>query len=116
MHRPCRGYFQIVPRRDRATLAPILQRILSPGSEVHSDDWGAYFDLTRHVPNVRVHQTVAHACNFVDPATGVHTQEIEFAWNRLKYYVKRDRGVRAEHLQSLKSTCGGTGEGSMQSL
>ena len=37
---PARGYFEVVERKDRATLMPILQRVLLPGTEVHSDDWG----------------------------------------------------------------------------
>ena len=98
---PCRGYFQIVRHRDRATLMPILQRVLLPGSEIHSDDWGAYANLSRFVPNATVHRVVVHRRNFVDPVTGVHTQEVESAWNRLKYYIKREKGIRTEHLQGF---------------
>ena len=92
-HSPCRGYFQVVHSRDRATLTQILQRVLLPGSEVHSDDWGAYRNLVHHVPNVAVHRTVVHRANFVDPVTGIHTQEIESAWSRLKYSIKREKGI-----------------------
>ncbi|XP_068680512.1 uncharacterized protein [Montipora foliosa] len=100
-HSPCRGYFQVVQSRDRATLTQILQRVLLPGSEVHSDDWGAYRNLAHHVPNVAVHRTVVHRDNFVDPLTGIHTQEVESAWSRLKYYIKREKGIRALELQDF---------------
>ncbi|XP_074610696.1 uncharacterized protein LOC141865362 [Acropora palmata] len=100
-HSPCRGYFQVIPRRDRATLTQILRRVLLPGSEVHSDDWGAYRNLARHVPNVTVHRTVVHRDNFVDPITGIHTQEVESAWSRLKYHIKREKGIRALDLQDF---------------
>ncbi|XP_068712054.1 uncharacterized protein [Montipora foliosa] len=100
-HTPCRGYYQVVPQRDRATLCRILQRVLLPGSEVHSDDWAAYRDLERHVPNVPVHRAVVHRNNFVDPLTGVHTQEAESAWARLKYHTKREKGIRSEQLQDF---------------
>ena len=100
-YRPCRGYFQVVQQRDRATLAPILQRVLLPGSEVHSDDWAAYRGLENHVANVRVHRTVIHRDNFVDPVTGIHTQEIESAWARLKYFIKREKGIRREDIQGF---------------
>ena len=100
-HSPCRGYFQVVHSRDRATLTQILQRVLLPGSEVHSDDWGAYRNLAHHVPNVTVHRTVVHRANFVDPLTGIHTQEIESAWSRLKYYIKREKGIRALDVQDF---------------
>ena len=98
---PCRGYFQVVPRRDRATLVPILQRVLLPGSEVHSDDWGAYRNLARYVPNVTMHRTVVHKDNFVDPFSGVHTQQVESAWSQLKYHVKREKGIRRADIQDF---------------
>ena len=69
---PARGYFQVVQRRNAATLLPIIQRCLLPGTEVHSDDWGAYARLAR-LPNVSAHRVVVHAHHFVDPRTGVHT-------------------------------------------
>ena len=77
-YRPSRGYFQVVQRRDAATLLPIINRCVRPGTEVHSDDWAAYRRLLR-LPNVSAHQVVVHAHNFVDPRTGVHTQEVESA-------------------------------------
>ena len=98
---PARGYFEVVDRRDRDTLMPILQRVLLPGTEVHSDDWGAYFNMPAHAPNVQTHRVVVHAANFVDPVTGVHTQEVESAWARLKYKVKMRKGVRHYDLQSF---------------
>ena len=38
VHSPCRGYFQIVQKRDRRELSNVLRRVLLPGSEVHTDD------------------------------------------------------------------------------
>ena len=72
-----------------------------PGSQVHTEDWAAYRNLHLHVPNVTVHRTVVHQNNFVDPLTGIHTQESEAAWARLKYHVKREKGIRLEDLQDF---------------
>ena len=66
------GLFTIVDRRDAATLFPIIEQCLLPGSEVHTDDWGAYRNPAR-LPNFRRHKVVVHARNFADPHTGVHT-------------------------------------------
>ena len=96
---PAKGYFQVVDRRNAATLLPIIQRCLLPGTEVHTDDWAAY-RRTAALPNVSVHQVVVHAHHFVDPRTGVHTQEVESAWAQLKLGQKRRKGLRREDLQS----------------
>lgn len=99
--RPAKGYYQVVERKDRATLLPILAKCLQPGSEVFTDDWGAYHNLDRHLPNhVSLHRVVIHADNFVDPTSGVHTQEAESAWNNLKLGIKTRRGVEAKDLQA----------------
>ena len=59
--------------------------------------------MPAHAPNVQTHRIVVHAANFVDPVTGVHTQEVESAWARLKYKVKTRKGVRHSDLQSFLS-------------
>ena len=89
----------MVERRDAATLLPIVQRCLLPGTEVHTDDWAAYNRLIG-LPNVSGLQVVVHAHNFVDPCTGVHTQEVESAWSKLKLGRNRRKGLRREDLQS----------------
>ena len=96
---PARGYFQVVDRRNAATLLPIIQRCVLPGTEVHSDDWAAYRRL-QLLPNVNRHRVVVHAHNFVDPRTGVHAQEVESAWSQLKLEQKRRKGLRREDPQS----------------
>ena len=44
------------------------------------DDWAAYRRVAT-LPNVSAHEVVVHRHNFVDPRTGVHTQEVESAWS-----------------------------------
>lgn len=98
--RPARGYFQVVERRDAATLHPIIERCVRPGTEVHSDDWAAYRNLDQQINNVGAHQVVVHRRHFVDPTTGVHTQEIESCWNNLKLGQKARRGITRDDMQS----------------
>ena len=54
------------------------------------------------LPNVSSHSTVNHSVNhsvhFVDPITGVHTQNIESYWNRVKYKIKKMKGVLGDKI------------------
>ncbi len=38
--------------------------------------------------------------NFVNPATGVHTQNVESYWNRVKTKIKRMKGCHEQMLSS----------------
>ena len=50
------------------------------------------------LPNVSSHSTVNHSLHFVDPQTGVHTQNIESYWNRVKYKIKTMKGVLGDKI------------------
>ncbi len=39
---PALGYMEIVPNRTAATLLPLIQSRVAPGTIVHSDQWAAY--------------------------------------------------------------------------
>ena len=90
-HSPALGYMQIVARRDAATLLPIIQQHVGPGTIIHSDQWRAYSRVAS-LPNVASHATVNHSVEFVDSTTGVHTENVESYWNRVKIKLKRMRG------------------------
>ena len=74
-----------VPRRDSATLIPIVQQYVRPGTTIYTDLWRAYDSLGRCG---FVHGTVNHSQNFVDPVTGVHTNSIEGTWTHAKKKLK----------------------------
>ena len=48
-----------------------------------------------------MHRIVVRQNNFVDPVTGVHTQEAKSAWARAKYHVKREKEKKALYLKNL---------------
>ena len=72
---------------------------IRPGTVIHSDQWAAYNQVQQLQP-VNVHQTVNHSLHFVDPATGVHTQNIESYWNQVKRRFKHMKGVHKTMLNS----------------
>jgi len=94
---PAKGYITMVQNRRRDTLFPIISRVCRPGSIIHSDEWAAYATIQRDLGFS--HLTVNHSVNFVNPATGCHTQHIESYWNRVKSWIKTMKGVRNDGLQ-----------------
>ena len=90
---------EIVQNRQAATLLPIIQNHVAPGTIVHSDEWRAYRAVAA-LPNVASHGTVNHSVTFVDPTTGVHTQNIESYWNRAKLKLKRMKGCHSHQIPS----------------
>ena len=87
-----------VDRRDAATLLPIIQQHILPGSTVWSDQWAAYRQLTpvTGLP----HAAVNHSLHFVDPGTGVNTNGIENLWKCAKDKFKRMHGTCDAHISS----------------
>ena len=87
-----RGFLVRVDRRDAATLLPIIQQWVAPGSIIWSDMWAAYNQLPQ-LPNMAYqHGTVNHTLHFVDPNTGVTTNRVEAMWSRAKDKFKAGRG------------------------
>ena len=97
-HTPALGYMQIVSSRDATTLLPIIQSHTAPHTTIRSDQWAAYNHISR-IPTI-THEVINHSLHFVDPTTGVHTQNIESYWSRVKGKLKRMRGCHAHQLSS----------------
>ncbi|KAF0310283.1 Adenosine monophosphate-protein transferase Fic [Amphibalanus amphitrite] len=89
-----------VDRRDAATLLPLIQRHIAPGTTVYSDEWAAYHGIDAISGGNYIHRTVNHQNNFINPADqAVHTQGIEGAWSRAKLDLMRlKRGTSPELL------------------
>ena len=81
-----------VQQRDAATLLPIVQNFVRPGSIVYSDEWAAYNQLAATA--ACQHQTVNHSIHFVDPQTGAHTQGIEGLWSACKRMMREEHAGR----------------------
>ena len=82
-----------------ATLLPIINRCIRPGTEVYSDNWATYHRLLR-LQNVSACQVVMHVHNLVDPRSGNHMQKVESAWSNLKLPPKQRKGLGRGDLQA----------------
>lgn len=98
-YKPALGYMEVVSKRTAATLLPIIQAHTAPGTIIHSDQWASY-NQVGSLPTVSSHATVNHSLTFVDPVTGVHTQNVESYWNRVKGKFKRMKGCHSHQLPS----------------
>ena len=123
---PALGIMEMVPRRDAATLLPatllpIIQRHVRPGTIIWSNEWAAYRRV-QQLPFVSTHATVNHSLEFVTPVRGVHTQHVESYWNQVKTKFKRMKGVHDTMLSSYldeymwRERHGQTGSTAMKSL
>ena len=97
-----------VPDRSVQTLLPIMQRHLRNGTIVHSDQWRAY-NRVQQLPSVAQHGTANYSLSFVDPTTGVHTQNIEsYILESGENKVQADEGGSRVN-PTWMSSCGGSG-------
>jgi len=63
-----------VPNRSEKTLLPLIQKFIRPGSIIFSDSWRSYNRIQQLGYQ---HNQVNHKYKFVDPSTGVHTQNVD---------------------------------------
>ena len=87
-------FLEWVKSRSEETLVPVIQEHIRPGTKIHSDSWRAY----NHLDNIGraspySHGVVNHSKNYVDPESGVHTQEIERLWREFKQPKKMRCGI-----------------------
>ena len=95
---PSIGCMEIVKKRNAETLLPIIQKVVIPGSIIHSDEWKAYSRIQSDLHFI--HKTVNHSISLVDKKTNVHTQSIESYWNKQKRYIKAMLGCSRTQLNS----------------
>ncbi len=81
---PGKYFVCLVNNRSQETLIPIIQSICREGTLIWSDMWRAYTNINV----IFEHQTVNHQENYINPNSGVHTQNIESLWKNLKEDLK----------------------------
>ena len=89
------GWIQLVGDRFKETLHSIIKEWCLPGTIIASDGWPAYEGLAELGFE---HRVVVHERHFVDPKTGVHTNNVESYWQRCKRSLKRVYGTSRDLL------------------
>lgn len=84
------GWIELVENRSAETLIPLIQSWCLPGTIIQSDGWAAYNGIEEAG---FAHEIVVHENHFVDPITGVHTNNVEAYWQRCKRRFKRMYGT-----------------------
>ena len=88
-------FMVLVDNRDAATLIPLIQANVIPGTTIWTDGWLAYGALGAAGYQ---HASVNHSIHYVDPLTGVHTNHIESRWNACKHFLKAKWGISRQYL------------------
>lgn len=91
--------FHLVKKRNKETLVPIIKKHVKRQRLVASDELRAYACLSEEAYR---HVRVDHNRNYVDPQTGLHTQNTETTWQTYKREVWHMRGNHSE--KALKKT------------
>lgn len=86
----------VLPNRSAETLLPLIRKYVAPGSIIHSDKWRAMYDSLCNDTNY-THKIVNHSVNFVNPETGVNTQNIERFWRDMRAKKIPSYGIRNYH-------------------
>ncbi|KRH94301.1 hypothetical protein M153_3040003, partial [Pseudoloma neurophilia] len=85
--KPSKRYAEIVAYQTSSTLLEVIERVIRPGSIIHTDEWAAYSTLRRS--NQFEHRTVCHEYHFIDPSTGVHIQNVKIYNNKIKKNIEK---------------------------
>ena len=89
-HRPSLGTMRVVPDCTAATLLPLIQQHVAPGTPICVARTGVLLHCQMYP---LIGPPVNHSIQFTTRA-GVHTQNIESYWNRVK------RGCHADEIET----------------
>jgi len=80
---------------EAATLLPLINKRVKPGSVVYSDTWRGYTGIAA---NGYVHRLVEHSRGEFSDTKGTHINGLEGFWGYLKRRLTAKGGIRRERL------------------
>ena len=91
-------FYNVGNDRSAANLLPIIRASVHPNTTIFSDEWAAYRNINQQLG--LNHGTVNHSLHFVDPLTGIHTQNIECHWKNAKIRNRKQHGTHRHMVSS----------------
>lgn len=92
------GYVEFVPDCSAATLLPIIERHILPGTIIYSSEVAAYQELsTLNQVSPYIHQSVNLSQNFKDPITGSCTSAVMGYWATIKTHLRK-QGIKRDDM------------------
>lgn len=94
-----RGIIIYIQNRSAEVIIPLICKYVKPGTEIWTDMFTSYSQLgILGQVSPYIHKTVNHSQNFIDPVTGVCTNNVEGYWSRLKGFLRRLGVMHSSHL------------------
>ncbi len=67
-----------VPDRTAATLEPLIEEYILPGTRIISDGWASYTNIDQIAHGIYTHDVIIHEHHYVDPQNpDIHTNNVE---------------------------------------
>ncbi|KAK4470758.1 hypothetical protein MN116_005645 [Schistosoma mekongi] len=90
-----KGHCERIRDKLATTLLELVEKHILSRTIIYSDNCKAYEPLSNMG---YVHKVVVHKKHFVDPSTGVHTNNIESIWRRVRYHLRPYYGSQGRML------------------
>ena len=89
-------FFQLVDKRTKTVLLPLITKYISKSAILHHDDWPAY----RKLSQLGYKDVVVKHCKGFKGPTGACTNTIEGLWGVMKQRIIRMHGIEISKLDS----------------
>ena len=89
---------KVIPDKTSLTLENLIKEHIECGTTVHTDQFSSYISFFSDNTDYN-YGNVNHKYNFVDPITGVHTQNIENLWSQFKKFKRKKSYSKLKYLQ-----------------
>jgi hypothetical protein len=99
-HDKCHVFYKVLKDRSAATILPIIEEHVLPGTLIITDEWRSYHRIPGIEGMKYQHQTVCHSRTYVDEVSGAYTNTVEGVWAHLRHWLPQN-GVRKRFISEF---------------